>query len=463
MDTFRADHLDLSMNGSTPSMASFAKEGVVYKNCTSTSSWTLPSHASLFTGLYPTTHGAHRVKLKKIKNGKRQKHYYPLVPQNITMAEILKKNGFKNYGIVSNYVYMHHDTGIAQGFDVYDDRSKNVFFRNPLAEELYSFSATTDIAKALSKFSGFYEEIIQSKTKRYRLAENINKSVKRVMKSHLRESPSKPFFLFVNYVDTHSPYSPVKQYRDSTKLRDKWLVSPPGWVKSFVSKISKEEKDHVRRGYKGEVMYLDSYIGELLSYLKNMGIYDNSLVIITSDHGDFLGEHGIIGHRCGLYREVLDVPLIVKYPLSDKKTKKIIQTQVQLVDILPTVLNFLGIAIPKRIEGRLLGSSGEIVSEEYENTHLVELYGSRFRGNIKTLFENPYKYILNSVRGNELYNLLKDPKEERNIVEEKKEIAKEMKKNLLTWVKKRKRIVKKRKDMWFMSGEHSKLRSLGYL
>jgi len=466
-DTLRADHFESLQNSTLPSIALLAKDSVVYKNCTSQSSWTLPAHASIFTGLYPTTHGAHLLESSRqlMKTVITQKNvHYPLAQENLTMAEILRSNGYKTYGVVGNFAYAHHSTGISQGFDLYDDRYYRKFSRNTFAEDLLSIPSLEIISGVLNEASGFLECRIQYGTKQYRLAEDINKAVRRIVDKG-------PFFLFINYNDPHAPYAPVKEYREKfPEIKLKWMrfkeVYGPGRDEVMMKKrkLTKAEKEHLKSAYKAEVMYMDKYIGRLLLFLKKSNIYKNSMIIFTSDHGEFLGEHDLVGHNCSyLYKESISVPLLIKYPGEGKR--KTVHKQVQLIGILPTVLKFLGIKQPSNLEGYPLDSPGDaqVISEQYEYALFVKRYGKRFKGISRSILQYPYKYMFNSSRPDEMYNIEKDPQENKNIIEIEKQTAKKLKEDIAKWLNERKPIAGSKKSKVMGKEEKERLKSLGYL
>jgi len=483
LDTLRNDHLELFPGSTTPSIASFAVDSVVYKNCLSTSSWTLPAHASLFTGLYPTTHGAHLFDETGGKPYNPDKYgvSYPLSQNNLTLAEVLGKHGYKTYGVVANHAHLHHTTGIAKGFELYDDRYLKPLHRLPLADILLHIPKITSLIEKFTSFSGFYESNLhyRYKSKRYRMGEDINKSVKSILKH-----ASQPFFLFVNYMDTHDSYIPTKKYRMKFpgKIKEKWLASSEAllWKNALMGKkipLSKEKNEHLHAAYKGEVMYADAQVGDLIDFLKSSGFYNNSLIIITSDHGEFLGEHSRMRHQCGLYQQVVRVPLIIKYPKAEK-TGTVLKTA-QTVDVFPTVLKQLNIPVPDFVEGVALDEltnpkwgenalQGEppkrlLVAEQYEARVLVERFGDAFKGVKRALFLYPYKYISNSVLDGELYDLSLDPGESVNLAEKKADIAAKMRAMLDEWLLQRKPVARKRKPNKIGKDAAARLKALGYL
>ncbi len=474
MDTFRRDYIDFSPMGLTPSIASLAKDSMVYSNAVSSSPWTLPAHASLFTGLSPSVHGAHfpNVPPKSFKGHKQNISfaYSRLAKENMTMAEIIRKFGYTSYGVVSNYGYLNHSTGIAQGFDYYDDRQNAALRYLPLPKLIPAFFFP--ITEALAKSSGFYECDLQYRLKSNRLGEDINRGVNRVFTKERSHPSKRPFFLFVNYMDTHVPRIPQPVFREKhrAEVKNTWLSKThiPGWeaVMKNSRKITSEEKSHITTTYEGEVNYLDTQLGELFKLFKRLGIYDNSMIILTSDHGEFLGEHNLIGHACGLYSEVIDIPLLVKLPHNAMKGEY--ESRVALNDVLPMVLAFV-----ENKPRPILHNDDNIVSELYPNPPLVNRFGERFSGLSRSLIKGDYKLISRSVKRMtqnhnnrteyKLFNLSDDPEESVNLIKTDKNTAEKMKKTLDVWERQAKPIAVGKGPLSPGKEEIRRLKSLGYL
>ncbi len=472
-DTLRADACN------TPQISSFANKATVYKNCTTTSPWTLPAHASLFTGTYVTTHRTHFRILDSVTSTKEFLKLgipisYPLKPEKITIAKLLKQKGYKTYGIASNYVFMGSSTGIAQGFDTYDNRHYRLAFSyTPLAEDLSKIVGISALIKFLCNISEFTECKLQYMKKAYRMAEDINKSLKHTIKNHLSEHKKKPFFLFVNYMDTHEPYIPLLAYRKKNKkIKDKWLSLPTSyWWDKRVDKglkANKEELEHIKAVYNAGVMYTDTEFGKLIKFLKSYGIYDNTMIIFTADHGEFNGEHDLIGHGTNhLYKQAINVPLIIKYNGTNKG--KTVLEKTSIVDIFPTILTSLKMSIPSYMEGYTLTEPTKLkdryrIAECYEYDKWV-VAEQNWGGTTRSISQYNYKLILNKIRGDELFDTESDPEEKHNIIKEKIDIAKKMKMSLEKWLKKKKKSFKKENERArkLDKEELNKLKSLGYL
>jgi len=208
-----------------------------------------------------------------------------------------------------------------------------------------------------------------------RIAADLNNSAfKWLEKNH-----DQPFFLFINYMEAHTPYLPPPPYdryfgKDSkgiivsryAKGDLSFLTAETNLINSVLAgshRLTPEEREHIIVLYDGGICYLDHYLGLLFEKLKALKVYDNTLIIITSDHGEAFGEHNSMEHGLTLYEEVLRVPLIIKYP-SAYLQRAVVEKRVSLVDLMPTILSFLGSPIPSGIDGEALGNSSHPVIAE---------------------------------------------------------------------------------------------------
>ena len=282
VDTLRADHV--SSYGyhlkTTPNIDRLAAEGARFENTYSTIPLTGPSHFSMFTGRYPQEHGA-RI------NG-------AAVPDNskwLALPQILRKFGYQNAAFVSAWPLTGRLTRLDRWFDHYDEelsRSYRVFTSTRFAEDV--------TPRAIN---------------------------------WLRQKRQKPFFLWVHYFDPHEPYHLRERFASPEKLAD-----PPAGLPT----ASKEMSDRIAR-YDSEVSYADHHIGQLLASLDELGLRDSTLVSLTSDHGESLGEHGYVGHGRSLSENVVRVPLIFRLP-GKIEAGQVIRENVSLLDLTPTLLGF---------------------------------------------------------------------------------------------------------------------------
>lgn len=345
IDTLRADHLGCFGydRNTSPNIDKFAGENYLFTNHIVTMAATLPSHASIFTGLYPVSHGV-------MKNGRR------LSGRLITLAEILKEKGYHTAGIISAWT-LNSETGISQGFDEYLDNEGK---QTP--------------ASALLK----------------RAAPWIN--------GHRDDS----FFLFLHLFDPHEPYSPPSDFRR--------------WGEAQIDL------------YDGEIYYADHVLGKIFDELKKAGLYDESLIIVTSDHGESLGRDNYFGHYRNLYDSELHVPLIVHLPESAKTTPRRMDYQTSAVDILPTILKILRLDTGAPSEGMDLFGDGAVSRKHVfalrshfssgDDPHfdgLAPLPMHMDDGEMYVARSREWKYILRTRSMDELYHLAVDPGELVNL------------------------------------------------
>lgn len=451
LDTVRADSLSCYglRRKLTPNIDKMAHDGALYLNAFSTAPWTPPSHASIFTGKYPSYH-------KTMGKDVRFKE------ANTSLAEALSLNGFQTLGVTWCQI-LGRGSGFEKGFQQYIDvKTPSVTKINlkglPAKELIRTFVYGPD--------KGAYQAT-------------------EAIKSFLRHSWNKkmPFFVFVNLFDAHTAYDPPRPYkerfsaarvhqtktylsqfllqtianRNVERLDDQtvdihklnWIASGGGGF-SFAAKntiISQKEWDIVKSWYEAEIAYLDHQIGNLISFLRNKGILENTLLVITSDHGENFGEHGLAVHPLCVYDSILHVPLIMSHPSLVPKSLKI-ESLCSTVDILPTVLDLAGIKCPSNIQGRTLRPFEEhrihdFVCAEYGGLHTRGFAGlqawklgadtkrklTEIDVGCKCIRTPTHKYIL-SEHSEELYNINEDPSEQTNIIKEHPETARSLKSQL---------------------------------
>jgi len=399
-DALRADHLGCYgyPRETSPAIDALAREGVLFLNCYVQASWTKPSIASLLTSLYPSIHSATDTR--------------HLLPESAdTLAEQLQESGYITYGLVNNPVV---DSGFNfhQGYDFFDDYQ--------MMDKIY------ETALRELPYSGTIKNILSGLTGRqfdYFDRDDIRTSLKRIL-PWLDRYREQDLFMFLHFLDPHAPYSP-----------------PPPYDRIFLP----EGKDDVSRDialYDGEIRFIDDQIKILFDRLKSWDLYDKTLIIFTSDHGEAFGEHGDFLHGHTIYQDQLKVPLIIKFP--DGPAGRIIGQTVRSIDISPTILDYLGVKTDSKLEGVSLMSllrKGD--QAELAKTIYIELdnFNGRFslRGVIR---DNRWKLILtesSSLRDIEkdgpleLYDLEKDPGENENVLELKPETAGNLRELLLRY------------------------------
>ena len=308
VDTLRADHLGAYgyRRDTSPTLDRLAREGALFESVVADSSWTLPTHATLFTGV---GQGTHRVGF----GGNR------LEERHRTIAERLKARGYRTGGFWSG-PYLHPFFGFGQGFDVYEG----------VLGELYLDDA---------------ERVDGSKTHQMNLASHESITSPAVIDAGIdfvERAGDEPFFLFLHLFDPHYDFMPPDElwrrfdpdYR-GTITSYRFAFSPlihPG--------MDPRDLEHLVALYDGEILFTDQHIGRLVDALDRRGLAEDTVIAVTADHGEEFFEHGQKGHRNHLHDEVVKVPWIVRG--RDVKPGRRIAEQVRHVDVAPTLLGLLG-------------------------------------------------------------------------------------------------------------------------
>jgi len=394
IDTLRADHLSCYgyYRKTTPTIDSIASEGVVFEDCIAPGIPTHPAYTTIFTGLHPLVHKivchAGNVQLSwSVK----------------TLPELLYENGY--FTVAVDNLAATRGLWFTRGFEAY----------------LYSGGITV-ISKG-AKVSG---EIVTERTVNFLRA--------------WREGVfgRKPLFLFVHYWDPHTPYLPPLGYRErfyeggGTRLsllleKTRWgrLLLRTEWIRQLISE-GHDEKEYVDSLYDEEILYVDWCVSRLIEELKKLEVYDDSLLIITADHGEGLGENNVYYDHHGLYEWDIRVPLIMRSPSILPRGKRV-SGIVTHEDLFPTVLEAVGVRPPK-VDGRSLLPLIRNESEArrfvicVENTRMTK---RAIRTRRWKLIETLRPDIYGNIAGHlELYDLQKG--EKHNLIEEERTIAGEL-------------------------------------
>ncbi len=290
LDTVRRDHCSVYgyEHDTTPSLTQLAKEGALFDMAYAPSSTTAPSHATMFTSLYPITH-------RVAKNGLELSDRYE------TLAEILNANGYQTVAFVGSFV-LHSKFGFAQGFDFFDD-------------DFVASECMTDVGT----WEGYQVNGAFDRRANYTTDRAIH-----WLKN--KRNPAEPFFMFVHYFDPHNPYDPAEPFRSS--------FAPTSASATGVDKA-------IGR-YDAEIAFTDKYLGDLVEQMDRMGLKDNTLIAVVSDHGEGLMQHGYMYHGAHIYEEAVRVPMLFRFPGRIKKGA-VFTEPVELVDLAPTILDLVNI------------------------------------------------------------------------------------------------------------------------
>jgi arylsulfatase A-like enzyme len=394
LDTVRADHLSSYgyLRPTTPNLDRLARRGVLFENAIASTSWTLASHASMFTGLLPHQHGADWAA--------------PLPPGPRTLAEVLRSGGYATAGFAANFDYCQSGWGIARGFETYDDDSESL--RRNLAGTLLG---TALIQPAYQNFCRF--DYLERQD-----ARAINDEVFR----WFRRRPDRPFFLFINYFDTHVPYLTQPPYdhrfgKISNKLVHKLFNALQG--PEPPSELTPAERATLIAGYDNCLAYLDEQVGRLLDFLDRSPEGRNTIVIVTSDHGEAFGEQGFYSHGYSLYREVVHVPLVIAGPGIPKDAR--IGHLVRTRDLFSTVLNLAaGGKTPFSRDSLARFWSPGYTPQPFDNfvvSELVPIFNEGGKQAMISLTTPEWQYIYNSTGRQELYHWPADPLDQTNLAQ----------------------------------------------
>jgi arylsulfatase A-like enzyme len=316
LDTVRADawHCYGYPRATTPNLDRFAARGVRFERAFTTSPWTLPSHATMFTGRYPRElfpEGSTPI------DGSVEMLREPPV-----LAEVFDDAGYATAGFVANVGYCSYVHGLHRGFLHYEDYDRSVGML------LMSSALGKTVLTVRALLTG------EPPPSGRKTAADINAAFLR----WLDGGPRAPFFAFLNYFDAHSPYAPPDP--DANRFRG---AAPPATEIDFYRQYAPAEVQAMRDTYDDCVWYLDGQLGRLFAELERRGILDDTIVVVTSDHGEHFGEHGIMYHGNSLYPALLHVPLIVSYPRAVPAAVEVERT-VSLRDLAASLLDLAGVA-----------------------------------------------------------------------------------------------------------------------
>lgn len=401
LDTVRADHMSVYgyVRPTTPNLERIARGGVLFEQAFSTSSWTLPAHASLLTGHEAHEHGAEIMR------------YDGRFP---TLAEEFQRRGFRTGAFSANEFFFTQYNGFGAGFLRFDDIFGSLADR--FARTYYGRVVAEKLAPRLG-----YKNILGRIT-----AAEVN----RQLLAWVDRDPGRPFFAVINYFDAHDPYRPPQPYRSQfSKLPD-----PGGLLNELASHMSLKDPSLVQGemdAYDGGVAYMDDQVGRLLEALAARSLLKNTCIVILSDHGEFFGEHGLYLHRNALYPMSIQVPLIFYWEGHLPAGVRVAEPPVSLTDVAATLMGMIPAARAVNFPGQSLVPlwSGKASSGDYAHP-LSRVVDARWSDHFSLILragkpESTYlelslvtpqwHYIFSQIRGVELYDRGQDPGETRNL------------------------------------------------
>lgn len=318
LDTVRADHLSVYgyARDTTPNLAALATDAIVFERALAPAPWTVPSHASLFTGKLPGMHGAHQ-------------EHMQLSESEDTLAELLAAGGYHTAAIVNN-PFLSPRLGFAQGFNDFNENWAHMLRR-------HGFMLVTALGRL-----------------RPGAADQGARSTVDAARTFIGRNRERPFFLFLNFMEAHAPYGTIPE-----SLRGRFRSGPPParfgyWMDAALPdvvtgkrELTVDEQQTIVDLYDASIFYLDRMIGEIVDALADSDVLDRTVLVITSDHGEHLGDFGLVSHFFSLYDAVLHVPLIVRAPgiLQGERVAEAVRLQ----DLFATLLGAAQIPAPPRV------------------------------------------------------------------------------------------------------------------
>jgi arylsulfatase A-like enzyme len=427
LDTVRAESTSIGDNerDTTPRLRRLAAEGARFDRAIASAPWTLPSHASLFTGLWPW----------QLSVGPDR----PLDNRHTTLAESLGKSGYSTAGFVANTVFCTREYGLSRGFHHYEDYPLSV------PEVLRSSAIGWLTCKAVRQLCDQGCLILGLPPRHPFEFDAERKTAARVNADALRwidANSDRPFFVFLNYIDAHDPYlppreAPFKFGRAPRSLADYRLLR--SWIGDEANNRNEQEVTLAHDAYDSCIAYLDGQIGKLLDALEVRGLLENTVVIVTADHGEHFGEHErdgkpLFGHRGSLYQNEIHVPLIMYAPKLIPRGLQV-REPVSLRELPSTVADLVELAEAEPFPGRslrrfwtdetldqsdeLLFDERAVISEFASQTKLPPTvrYQGTNEGLMRAVVRGPLVYHRGDDGREELYDLIADPDESKNLAD----------------------------------------------
>ena len=413
----RADHVSCYgyARETTPFLDQAAREGVRFSRMIAAAPSALPAHASLFTGLYAASHGA-------------TEETPFLSPRNKTLAEYLRAAGYRTAAFCTD-PWVSPETGLGRGFNAFFTQR----YHNGVAARAVSWSRRASDRLLRRGDSG---------------ARRTNHALGRWLTANDR-----PFFAFVHYNETHLPFHPPRPYdrmylpHGVTAARVRAVNQDSGKYVAGQVYMGEEDFTILRALYDGALRYADMRLREVAELLRAAGQWERTLFVITGSHGENLGEHGMIGHKWGLYDTLLRVPLVLRCPLHVPQGY-VIDELAQTTDILPTVLRVLDLPVedgtvhgrPLIEQGRATPGVGFAITERFRS-NLTRLQ-QRFPGldlrpfdlRQKAIRTRREKFIWQSDEANQLYDVIANPGEERDLIDDEPQRAEALRRQLFDWL-----------------------------
>lgn len=414
LDSLRYDHVGCYGNEwiSTPNIDRLAQESVVFENAYPEGIPTIPVRMSLFTG-------------NKTLSGR---FWQPLLPEDVSMAEILDEYGYLNMMITDCYHMFKPNMNYHRGFHGWDlirGQEIDAWRTDPHAVDLNKH--LKDEQKGDRYVRGLDQFLRNVQDRRseedYFVAQVMGKSIQWLDRNH-HHPIFEEFFLYVDSFDPHEPWDPPPpfntMYTDAA-YSGKDLIWPKGGPFDW---LNQDELAYIRAQYAGEVSFVDKWVGRLLDKIGDLGLMEDSMIILLSDHGHPHGDHGIMAKfGDNLYSELIRIPLMIRFPKGTHGGRRI-QGLVEVPDIFPSILDYMG--RKQDLEYFNGKSFMPLVTGDTDKIHRYVITGF-FGSSARCVRDEEWSFIRRPEgQRNELYNLIQDPQEKHNLIDKHPETAKEM-------------------------------------
>lgn len=379
LDTVRADRVSgLGYEReTTPNLDSFAAEATTYTDAVAHAPWSVPSHASLFTGEYPATHDTTTAK--------------PILTAGPTLPELLSDAGYGTYAFSANE-YVRPATGFARGFDEFHTpwRTEPSVVADLLAPAVHWITSTPRLRRPVERaFNGLRE------------SESVGSELPSPVDDGLLETTAdilayaeEPFFFFANLIDAHLPRSPSPEYVD--EFVDQSLRETPVVQNERAHTVGEAAMDEagyrkLSQLYDADLRTMDDRFGALLECFREAGVLSDSLVVVVSDHGEHLGEFDLVGHQFSVFDSVVSVPLVIQFPDGGPDR---IDEQVETRRLFETVLDEAG--VQTHDERSLASGAGDSIARGSYHSPMIDIEALLFEETVRydpSLLGEPLSFV----------------------------------------------------------------------
>ncbi|MGJ3240411.1 MAG: sulfatase [Anaerolineae bacterium] len=474
LDTQRRDRLSLYGHraDTSPHLDNFARDATIFQRAISPAQWTIPAHASMFTGVYPGTHQLTQA-------------FQTLSATHPTLAEILQVDDYHTVAFCNNPLLGVLNNGLQRGFrDFYNYAGASPnrpIERTRSAPQRYLATQFRKVARNVTNWFANSDHlfnfavnphIVPLWTRLVNFKGNSARSIDDLIdywRDYHDGGAERPIFAFLNLMGTHTPYFPPKPYLDhvapgisqdkaSSRFIARFNGDAADWLSPDDPPLADWQRQTLDAYYDAEIAYQDQHLGRLFAYLESSGTLDNTMVIIVADHGEGHGDHGYKGHSFVVYQELVHVPMMIRYPerfpvgkhiSTNVSTRRLFHTVLDLTDITPPLAeddpnaDVNSLSLIQALNGRPDTERGVVYAEAYPPLNLLSILKPRRPELVERLslthvrrgvYEGDHKLAVVGNQVENLFNVAQDPAEEQDIAQQAPERTQALQKKLLQFV-----------------------------